>query len=179
MSQLQIFSSVHFFPCLCQSVWRRWSVCGKAASPSACVSSPIPFPILSASHWCSEEGGRVWTCVAHRVRRRSAGSGASELSKTVSPTWAKRRSSINILQFCFQFVARTSGLRGTVLNQCHDLQVYLFFLCTCPILQSGRLACEIDFNAVTRRKFQPLAFPLLCSQINTQALATYAVKLKH
>lgn len=93
-----------FFFSLSQSVWRRWSVCERAASPSACVGSQIPFPVLSASLWCFVEEGRVWTCAAHRKRRHSAGSGASELSKTELPTWARRRSLINILQLCFQFL---------------------------------------------------------------------------
>lgn len=120
------------FNSLSQSVWRRWSVWERAASPSACVGSPIPSRTLSASRWCFVEGGRVWTCAAHRVRRRSAGSGASELSKTAWATWARRRSLINILTLYFQSVAaRTSGPRGKVLNHwpagLNDFLVYVTY----------------------------------------------------
>lgn len=116
--------------CICQSMWRRWSVCGRAASPSACVGLLIPFPLLSASHWCFVAEGRVWTCAARRGRRRSAGSGASELLKIVSPTWARRRSSINILQLSFQLVGKckVQNLWNLVFMFCvhHHVTCFIF-----------------------------------------------------
>ncbi len=82
----------------CQSVWRRWSVCGRAVSRSVWDKWQVWFQRPTASLWSSVEEGKAWICAAPHRTKQSTGFEAFARSKTTSPTWARKKSWTNILK---------------------------------------------------------------------------------
>lgn len=150
MTHLRLFNSIPFFPSFSLSLRDGGGVCAGGLPvrvPASARRFRFRISVLHAGvSWREEESGPV-LLIAWRGAVLGPGHPNSQRpSRQHEPEREARSISF---QLCFQFVnARVNGLRGKVSNQ-------------------WPAGLSVFSSVRSKAKVQPLAVPLLCSQINT------------